>query len=65
MIKVMVKNNSAVLLLFKLYNFRLPRVLNNPRDSTGMLSDDGGASPVANKLKKLQLPSLLLCKTRG
>ena len=60
MIKAMVKINPAITILSELCNFWLSRVSNNPCDSTGMLSDDGGTALVVNKLKKLQLQSLLL-----
>ena len=59
MIKVMVKINSAVLLLSKFYNFRLPGVPNNPCDSTGMMNVDEGVAYVDNKSMILQKSSIL------
>ena len=53
MIKVTVKINSAVLLLSKLYNFRLPGVPNNPYGLIRMLNVDKGVVLVDNRLKIL------------
>jgi len=52
-IKVTVKINSAVLLLSKLYNFRLSGVPNNPYGLTGMLNIDKGVVLIDNRLKIL------------
>ena len=58
-IKVIVKINSAVLLLSKLCNFRLPGVANNACDSTRMLNVDEDVTHVNYKLKILQRQSVL------
>ena len=53
MIKVMVKINSAILLLSKLCNFMLSEVPNNPCDSTGVLNVDKSIAHVDDKSKIL------------
>ena len=58
-ITTMVKINPAITLLFELCNFMLPRVLNNPYRSTGMLNIDEGIVLVDNRLKILRRQSVL------
>ena len=53
MVKTMVKTNPVITLLFRLYNFRLPGVPNNPRESTEMLNVDEDIALIDNKLKNL------------
>jgi len=49
-----VKINTTILLLYKLNNFRLSGVPNNPCGLTGMLNVNEGVVLIDNRLKILQ-----------
>ena len=59
MVKKLVKTNPAITLLYGLCNFSLPGVLNNPFELSRLLNIDQVATLVNNKLKTLQLQSVL------
>jgi len=53
------KTHAAISLRSRLYNFRLPGILNSPWDSIGTLNVDEGVVLIDNKSKILQLQSIL------
>ena len=59
MIKAIMKINPTITLLSELYNFRLPRVPNNPCGSIKMVNVDVGIVLVNNRSKILQMQSVL------